>query len=307
VDKNESDAMSTTVMDVKEPIQETKNTNSQTPLMVITPSRKRDVINFRELWQYRDLLYILAQRDVSVRYKQAALGVIWVILQPLFQMVIFTVIFSRVAKLPSDNMPYELFCFAALIPWQLFAGALTRAGQSLVTSSNLITKVYFPRLIIPFSSLGACLVDFAISLLILAGLFIWDGVMTPWRFTPGWPLLTLPLFIVLDILTALAVSLWLSALNVRYRDIGQTIPFLVQIWMYASPVAYSTSLVPPGIWRMLYNLNPMAGVIQGFRWALLGGPSPEPSLAISVAMVFVLLLGGLYFFRRMEKTFADVV
>ncbi len=290
-----------------EPAADTTFPHSSEPLLVITPPTGWAALNLREVWQYRELLYFLAARDVSIRYKQAALGVGWAILQPLFQMLVFTVIFGRLAKLPSDGVPYALFSFVGVLPWQLFAGSLTRAGVSLVGSANLITKVYFPRLIIPFSSVGACLVDFAISFVILIGLFGWFSWNTTWHFHPGWPLLTLPLFILLAIMTSLAVSLWLSALNVQYRDIGQTIPFLVQIWMYASPVAYSASLVPAGKWRVIYGLNPMAGVIQGFRWALLGGHPPDALLSASIAMVLVLLVGGLYYFKRMERTFADVV
>lgn len=299
--------MTTTITDS---IEESNNVNISlpaVPTLVVTPSKGWTALNLREVWAYRELLYFLAMRDVSVRYKQAALGVAWAVMQPLFQMVVFTVIFGRLAKLPSDNVPYALFSFVGVLPWQLFAGALTRAGVSLVGNANLITKVYFPRLIIPLSSVGACLVDFAISFVILIGLFIWYHLTTPWRFTLGWPLLTLPLFMLLAILASLAVSLWLSALNVQYRDIGQTIPFLVQIWMYASPVAYSANLVPAGKWRIIYGLNPMAGVIQGFRWALLGGHPPDALLAASVAVVLLMLISGLYYFKRMERTFADVV
>lgn len=277
------------------------------PILVITPSKGWRALNLREIWQYRELLYFLTMRDVSIRYKQAALGLAWALLQPLFQIVVFTVIFGHLAKLPSDNMPYALFSLAAVLPWQLFAGSLTRGGVSLVSNANLITKVYFPRLIIPFLSVGACLVDFAISFVILIALFLWYNLTTPWHFTARWSLLLLPLFILLAILTSLAVSLWLAALNVQYRDIGHTIPFLVQIWMYASPVAYSASLIPAGPWRVVYGLNPMVGVIQGFRWALLGGHPPDALLAVSGSMVLILLLGGLYYFRAMERTFADVV
>ncbi len=254
-----------------------------------------------ELWHYRELLYFLTWRDVKIRYKQTALGVAWAVLQPLITMVIFSVIFGQLAKLPSDGIPYPVFSYAALLPWGLFSGALQRAGTSLVTNANLLTKVYFPRLVIPISAVTAGLVDFVISFAVLLGLMLYYGIM------PTWAILTIPLLVLLVVLTALAVSLWLSALNVQYRDVQYMIPFLIQAWMYASPVAYSTGLVPTGPWRVIYGLNPLAGVIQGFRWALLGGNPPDELISISVAMVLLLLVSGLYYFRRMERTFADVV
>lgn len=254
-----------------------------------------------ELWRYRELLYFMIWRDVKIRYKQTALGVAWAVLQPLITMVIFSVIFGNLAKLPSDGIPYPVFSYAALLPWGLFSGALQRAGTSLVTNANLITKVYFPRLVIPISAVAAGLVDFVISFIVLLGLMLY------YKITLTWMIFTIPLFVLLAVLTALAVSLWLSALNVQYRDVQYMIPFLIQAWMYASPVAYSASLVPTGLWRIIYGLNPMAGVIQGFRWALLGGSPPDELLAISVIMVLLLLVSGLYYFRGMERTFADVV
>ena len=254
-----------------------------------------------ELWQYRELLYFLTLRDIKIRYKQTALGVAWVVLQPLITMLIFSVIFGQLAKLPSDGIPYPVFSYAALLPWGLFSGALQRAGTSLVTSSNLITKVYFPRLVIPVSAVAAGLVDFVISFVALLGLMLY------YKIVPTWMILTIPFFMVLALLTTLAVSLWLSALNVQYRDVQYMIPFLIQVWMYASPVAYSAGLVPAGRWRIIYGLNPLAGVIQGFRWALLGGNPPDELMAISTVIVLVLLASGLFYFRRMEKTFADVV
>lgn len=271
------------------------------PDVVYEPSHAWMSLKLRELWDYRELLYFLTWRDVKIRYKQAALGVGWAILQPLLTMVIFSVIFGQLAKLPSDGIPYPVFSFAALLPWQLFAGALQRAGTSLVGNANLLTKVYFPRLVIPISAVGAGLVDFAISFLVLLGLMAYFGIK------PTWAILTLPLLMLLALFTALAVGLWLSALNVQYRDVQHMIPFLVQAWMYASPVAYSAGLIPTGPWRIIYGLNPLAGVIQGFRWALLGGNPPDELMVISVVMVLVLLVGGLFYFRRMEKTFADVV
>lgn len=271
------------------------------PVTIIRPSRGWLSLKLRDLWEYRELLYFLAWRDVKVRYKQAALGVAWAVLQPLLTMVIFSVIFGQLAKLPSDGVPYPVFSFAALLPWQLFAGALQRAGTSLVGNSNLLTKVYFPRLVIPISAVLAGLVDFAISFLVLFGLMLYYGI------APTWAVLALPLFVLLALLTALAVGLWLSALNVQYRDVQHLIPFLVQAWLYASPVAYSLALIPDGKWRAVYALNPLVGVIQGFRWALLGGSPPDVLAAVSIAMVALLLVTGLFYFRRMEKTFADVV
>lgn len=254
-----------------------------------------------DLWHYRELLYFLTWRDIKIRYKQTALGVAWAVLQPLITMVIFSVIFGQLANLPSEGIPYPVFSFAALLPWRLFAGALQRAGTSLVTNSNLITKVYFPRLVMPLSAVAAGLLDFAIAFLVLLGLMLY------YKITLTWMILTIPLFVLLSVLTALAVSLWLSALNVQYRDVQYMIPFLIEAWMYASPVAYSAGLVPTGIWRIIYGLNPMAGVIQGFRWALLGASPPDQLMGISVIMVVLIFVSGLYYFRRMEKTFADVV
>jgi len=269
--------------------------------MDIWPSRGWAHLRLRELWEYRELLFFLTWRDVKVRYTQAALGVAWAVIQPLVTMIIFSVIFGQLAKLPSDGIPYPLFSYAALLPWQLFAGALTRSSTSLVGNAHLLTKVYFPRLIIPLSAVAAGLVDFAISFVVLLGLMLYYGI------TPTWAILWLPLFVLLSLLTALAVGLWLSALNVQYRDVQHMIPFLVTAWMYASPVAYSAGLIPSGLWRLVYGLNPLAGVIQGFRWALLGAQPPDALLAVSVFAVIVLLVTGLFYFRRMERTFADVV
>ena len=253
------------------------------------------------LWQYRELLYFLTWRDIAVRYKQAVLGVAWAILQPVLTMVVFTVVFGQLAKLPSDGVPYPLFSFAALLPWQLFAGALQRAGGSVVASANLVTKVYFPRLLIPVSAVLAGVVDFAVSLVVLAGMMAWYGVPLTWR------MLALVPLVVLAIVTALAVGTWFAALNVEYRDVGYIIPFLVQIWMYASPVVYSANMVPTGIWRVVYGLNPMAGVIQGFRWALLGTAPPGDLMWVSVVVVGALLASGVAYFRRVERNFADVI
>jgi lipopolysaccharide transport system permease protein len=253
------------------------------------------------MWEYRELLYFLSWRDISVRYKQAALGVAWAVIQPVMTMLVLSIFFGKLAKLPSDGKPYPLFIFAGLLPWQLFASSLLYSGTSLVSNSNLIKKVYFPRLIIPMSAVTTCLVDFAISFAVLIVLMFW------YHIPPTLNMLMLPLFVLLAIASALSVGLWLSALDVQYRDVQYIIPFLVQVWMFASPVAYSANHVPKGIWRVIYGLNPMAGTIQGFRWALLGGNPPGTLLAVSCGMVLVLLVGGLFYFVHMEKTFADVI
>jgi lipopolysaccharide transport system permease protein len=274
----------------------------ETSITVIKPSRGWVALNLRDLWSYRELIFFLTWRDIKVRYKQAALGVGWAILQPILTMVIFSVVFGKLAKMPTDNqIPYPIFSFVALLPWQLFANALQRAGTSLVSSAHLITKVYFPRLVIPISAVAAGLIDFVISFVVLLGMMVF------YKIYPTWNMLWLIPLVLLALLTALAVGLWLSALNVQYRDVQQMIPFLIQAWMYASPVAYSAKLIPGGIWEIIYGLNPMAGVIQGFRWALLGGSQPGILLYVSIAMVLFLLVTGLYYFRRMEKTFADTV
>jgi len=274
---------------------------SELPHTRIGPSRGWISIGFRDLWHYRELLLFLAWRDIKVRYKQTALGAAWAVIQPLFTMLVFTLFFGRLAKVPSDGIPYPLFSYTALLPWQLFAYALTESSNSVVANERLITKVYFPRLIVPVASILAGLVDFAIAFALVIGMMVW------YRVVPTWAVLTLPFFVIFTILTALAVGLWLSALNVQYRDVRYTLTFIVQFWLIASPVAYSATLVPAK-WRPFYGLNPMAGVIEGFRWALLGKtPAPGAMLWVSVAVVAVVLFGGLYYYRRMEKTFADVV
>ncbi len=273
----------------------------QTPVIYLQPSKGWLSINFKEMWRYRELVYFLTWRDIKVRYKQAVLGIAWAILQPLLTTLIFTVIFGVLLKTPSQDIPYPLFTMTALLPWQLFATALQRSSISLVGNANLITKIYFPRLVIPLSSVMAALVDFSVSFVVLL------GVMVYYRYWPGWNILWLPLIILLALLTALAVGLWLSALNVQYRDIQHMVPFIIQVWMYASPIVYSINIIPEGIWRWLYGLNPMVGVIQGFRWAMLGGDPPDITMAFSVGMVLILLVSGLFYFRRMEKTFADIV
>ncbi len=275
--------------------------HSSAHVVFIKPSRGWRAVNLREIWEYRELLYFLAWRDVMVRYKQAALGIAWAIIQPVIAMVIFSVIFGKLAKLPSENIPYPIYSFAALLPWQLFAGALQRAGVSLVSNSQLVTKVYFPRLILPLSMTASGLVDFGVSFVVLIGMMFYYGIV------PTWKLAIIPLLVIYALLTAVAVALWISALNVRYRDMQHTLPFLIQAWMFASPVAYSAELVPVGKWQLVYALNPMTGVIQGFRWALVDAQPPGAMLYVSLAIVVILLISGLFYFARMDRTFADVV
>jgi len=271
------------------------------PHIRIEPSKGWVSIGLRDLWQYRELLFFLAWRDVKVRYKQTVLGVAWAVIQPLFTMLVFTLFFGRLAKVPSDGIPYPLFSYTALLPWQLFAYALTESSNSVVANERLITKVYFPKLVIPLASILAGLVDFVIAFVLVIGMMVWYGVR------PTWAVLTLPVFVIFTIVTALGVGLWLSALNVQYRDVRYTLTFVVQFWLLASPVAYSSTLVPAR-WRPLYGFNPMAGVIEGFRWALLSkAQAPGTMLWVSVVVVAVVLVGGLYYYRGMEKTFADLV
>jgi lipopolysaccharide transport system permease protein len=268
---------------------------------IVQPSKGWLRLDLRPVWEYRELLYFLVWRDIKVRYKQTAIGAAWAICQPLLTMMIFAVIFGRFAKIPSDNVPYPIFAFAGLLPWTYFSQSIARSGASLVTDANLIRKIYFPRLIIPTSAVIAPLVDFVLSVLILLVMMAW------YRISPNWAATTLPLFMCLAVCAALGVSLWLSALNVRYRDVGHAIPFLVQFWMYASPIVYPLSLIPER-WRFLYSLNPMVAVIEGFRWGLLGKKSPEFAvIAIGSTVAFLLFVSGLVFFKRMERVFADIV
>ena len=270
------------------------------PTFVIRPLSGWMPFNFRELWAYRELLYFLTWRDIKVRYKQTALGAAWAIIQPFVMMVVFTFFFGNLLDVPSEGIPYPLFSYAALLPWTFFSAAITRASSSLTTNINLVQKVYCPRLALPLSSILSPLVDFTIAFVILIGMMFYFG------YPPTIRILWLPAFLLLAVMTALGVGLWLSAINVRYRDIRYAVPFLVQIWLFASPVVYGSSILPES-WRVIYGLNPMAGVIEGFRWALLGTNPPGALLAVSVIIVLVLLISGAFYFQRMENTFADVI
>jgi lipopolysaccharide transport system permease protein len=275
--------------------------STQVPRVVIEANQRLLNLELRPVWEYRELLLFLIWREVSVRYKQTLIGATWVILQPLLTALIYAVIFGTLIKVPSDGIPYVIFAFSALVPWRYFSSAIERSSASLIVNVNLLTKVYFPRLIIPISAVAVPLVDIALSMLILIGMMMLAGIMPTWR------VLVLPVFLAMAVLSALAAGLWLSALNVRYRDVTQLVPFGVQILMYLSPVVYPMALVPEH-WRWLYSLNPMVGVIEGFRWALLGTNYLNPvSLVASLGAVLVLLVSGLFYFRRVEDTFADVI
>lgn len=268
--------------------------------LVIEPAHGWQALELGDLWRYRELLYFLTWRDIKVRYKQTILGAAWAILQPLLTMLVFSVIFGQLAKLPSEGIPYPIFTYTALLPWQLFAFALTNSSNSLVGSQNLVSKVYFPRLVIPIASVLPGLVDFAISFAVLLGMMLYFQIPLTGR------VLVLPVFLLLALATALGVGLWLSALNVEYRDIRYVVPFLTMFWQYATPVAYSSSLIPER-WRLLYGLNPMTGVVEGFRWALLGKGDVGGLLWISIIIIILLVFTGLLYFKRMETTFADVI
>jgi len=268
---------------------------------MIRPSSGILDFGLAEVWQFRGLLFFLVWREIKVRYKQSALGAGWAIIQPVFTVLIFTVIFGMFAKIPSDGLPYTLFAYSAILPWTFFSEAVRRSSTGLVNDSALVRKVYFPRLIIPLAMVAAPLVDFVISFVVYIGLMIFYDI------SPSLNFLYLPLFLFISMLLALAVGLWLGPLNVRYRDIMHTIPFLIQIWMYASPIVYPLSMVPEQ-WRTLYSLNPMVGVIEGFRWALVGKESPDfTAMAVSAILIVILLFGGLIFFKRHEQSFADVI
>lgn len=271
------------------------------PSVVIERNRAYLRGELRALWEFRELLYFMVWRDVKTRYKQTALGVGWAVLQPLLTTAIFTVVFSSFARMPSQGVPYPLFAFTALLPWSYFSQALGRSSVGLVSNANLISKVYFPRLIIPLAVAATPLVDFGLTFVVLLALLAW------YQIVPTVAIFVLPIFVLMAFLAAVAVSLWLSALNVKYRDVGHLIPFLIQIWMYASPVVYPLSLVPER-WRHIYSINPMVTVVEGFRWSLLGTPPPNGTVAlISSAVVLVTLAGGFMYFKATERTFADVI
>ena len=272
----------------------------ETPTVRIRPVSGWTALDLASVWEYRELAYYMVWRDIKVRYKQTVLGVGWAVAQPLASMVVFTVVFGRMAQLPSEGVPYAVFTMAALLPWQLFANAFTGAANSVASNAGVITKVYFPRLIVPLSAVAGTLVDLAVSLVLLAGLMIW------YRVPFGPQLIFLPLFAFIALLTALAAGLWSAALNVKYRDVRYVLPYLLQLWLFLSPVAYSITLVPER-YQTLYGLNPLVGAIQGFRWALFGGESPWHLLAGSVTVTIVLLIGGLYYFRSAETAFSDFI
>jgi lipopolysaccharide transport system permease protein len=272
------------------------------PIAILEPQGRWPQLRLHDVWEYRDLLYFLVWRDLKVRYKQTALGAAWAILQPVLATIIFSIFFGRLAKLPSDGLPYPVFAYVALLPWQLFAFCLAESASSLVSNQNLINKVYFPRLVIPLAIVLTGLVDFGVAFIVLLVLLFSYGIVPPVA-----SLVLLPVLLLFAVTAALSVGIWLSALNVQFRDVRYTLPFLTQIWMFATPVVYSSHLIPSK-WRPLYGLNPMTGVVEGFRWALLGGAKGlVPQVWVSAGMVFLLLAGGLVYFRRMESTFADIV
>lgn len=271
------------------------------PILCIRPSRGWRHLNLQELWQYRELLYFLSWRDIKVRYTQTVLGAAWAIIQPFMTMVVFSLFFGKLAKMPSDGIPYPLFAYAALVPWTFFSNGLTQSSNSLVQSANLLKKVYFPRLIVPISSVLSGIVDFLFAFVVLIGLMLFYG------FVPSAQIIWLPVFLLLAFGTALGVGLWMSAINVQFRDVRYTIPFVTQFWLFATPIAYPSSLLSEP-WQTLYGVNPMVGVVEGFRWALLGSQTaPGPMILLSAGVASVLLVTGLFYFRRMERSFADVV
>ena len=287
----------------------TTGSDANEVVLYLRPSRGWSALNLRELWRYRELIYFLIWRDVKVRYKQTALGASWAIIQPFVTMVVFTIFFGRLAKVPHEDIPYPLFSYTALLPWGLFSKALTDTGRSLVAHRAMITKVYFPRLAIPLASVLSGLVDFAIAFTVLIGIILYYNYAPNQTYqvylSPA--ILTLPFFIILTLVTALGVGLWLSALNVLYRDVNYVLVFLTQLWFFMTPITYSMEIIPDKA-QLLYAINPMVGVVEGFRWALLGtGSPPGPLLAVSTTISILILITGLYYFRRMERTFADMV
>jgi lipopolysaccharide transport system permease protein len=276
-------------------------TNLDVPITIIQPSRGWVSLKLHELWEYRELLYFLVWRDVKVRYKQTVLGAAWAIIQPFMAMVVFSIFFGKLAKMPSDGIPYPLFAYAALVPWGFFANGLSQASNSLVGSSHLITKVYFPRLVVPISSVISGIVDFILAFAVLLGMMLYFGIF------PTINVIWLPFLLLLAFITALGVGMWLSSLNVEFRDIRYVLPFLTQFWMFATPIVYPSSLLSEP-WRTFYGLNPMVGVVEGFRWALLGThTAPGPIVIVSAMAAVMILVGGAFYFRKMEKTFADLV
>jgi len=282
-------------------ISEAHLNSSKVPTIHIAPSKGWVSLKLGELWEYRELLYFLTWRDIKVRYKQTALGAAWAIIQPFFTMVVFSLFFGRLAKVPSDGIPYPIFAYAALVPWTFFAGGLSQSSNSLVGNSNLIKKVYFPRLAVPIATVLSEAVDFGLAFVVLLGMMLYYGIF------PTVNTLWLPVFLLLALVTSLGVGLWLSALNVQFRDVRYVVPFITQFWMFMTPIAYPSSLLSEP-WRTVYGLNPMVGVVEGFRWALLStDTAPGPIIIVSSLASVVILAGGAAYFRRMEKTFADVL
>jgi lipopolysaccharide transport system permease protein len=278
-----------------------QSTVESAPIFRIQPSRKWVPLNLRELWMYRELAYFLVWRDIKVRYKQTVLGAAWAIIQPFFAMVVFSLFFGKLAKVPSDNVPYPIFSYAALVPWTFFANGLTQSASSLVAGANLVTKVYFPRLLIPISSVLSGTVDFVLAFAVLLGMMLFYDT------APTWNVIWLPALLLLALTTSLGVGLWLAAMNVQFRDVRYTLGFLAQLWLFATPIAYPSSLLPEP-WHTVYGANPMAGVVEGFRWALLGtDTAPGSIIIVSSVTALALLVSGAYYFRRLERTFADVV
>jgi len=276
-------------------------TGNDIPFFRIEPTRGSVSLMLSEMWQYRELLYFLTWRDIKVRYKQTALGAAWAIIQPLLAMVVFSLFFGKLAKVPSDGIPYPIFTFTALVPWTFFANALNQSSNSVVTSSHIVKKIYFPRLIVPISSTLSGLVDFIFAFVVLLVMMLYFNI------TPTWNIIFLPFFVLLALAAALGVGLWLAAINVQYRDVRYAVPFLIQIWMFSTPIVYPSTLLPEP-WRTLYGINPMAGVVEGFRWALLGAnTAPGPMIIASSTVALAVLVGGAFYFRRLESTFADIV
>ncbi len=296
-----NDAVSPAIAAGNTPAGTPAGTPASTRVTITRPKVGWQPADLRELWRYRELLWILAMRDVRVRYKQTALGVAWAVIQPLSAMVLFSIVFGGVGKLSTDGMPHPVFYFCGLLPWQLFSNSLSQAGNSLISNQNLITKVYFPRLVIPIAAVITGLIDFAIGFGVLALIMAWYRVM------PGPQILLLPFFVLLALAASLAVGLWLSALNVEYRDVRYVIPFLTQFWLFATPIIIPSSEIKTPWKRAVVGLNPMSGVVEGFRWCMYGKPAPGILLATSVVTIGLLLIGGTFYFRRMEKTFADLV